>query len=95
MSEGLYWQFDDIIYDGEELVFKKLVFWASLLAITFLNIDSKLVADPYVAFYPTSQAPGVLASFLAEYRVCFDLLIPYFEASSYSPVPSPTASDSE
>ena len=95
MSEGLYCQFDDIIYDGEELVFRRLVFWASLLAIAFLNIESKLVADPCVAFYPTSQSPATLASFLTEYRFCFDLLIPFFEASSYSPVPSPATSDSD
>ena len=72
---------DDVIYDGEDLVFRKLVLYSSMCAILVLNLEAEVVGDPQV-FYPIDRSPATIANFVREYRAAFNILIPFFENTS-------------
>ena len=89
----LYTYIDDIIYDGSETAFKKLVLYSSICAILVLDLEADLIGDPQ-HFYPRDRTPTNIANFEREYRWAFDLLEPFVTQTS-TPVPSPEGSDSE
>ena len=74
---------DDVIYDGEETVFRKLVLYSSICAVLVLNLEAELTGDPQI-FYPRVRSPANIANFNREYRAAFDILIPFFEQTDGS-----------
>ena len=79
----LFMYIDDVIYDGDESVFRKLVLYSSICAIMVLDIEAELVGDPHI-FYPVNRSPYNIANFVTEYRAAFDILIPFFESGNIS-----------
>ena len=77
----LFMYVDDIIYDGDETVFRKLALYASVCAILVLNVNAELTRNPQI-FYPTNADATTLADFAREYRIAFDILLPFFENSA-------------
>ena len=84
---------DDMIYDGSETAFKKLVLYSSICAILVLDLEADLCWD-HQLFYPRIRTPTNIANFEREYRWAFDLLEPFVTQTS-TPAPSPEGSDSE
>ena len=76
----LYMNIDDVIYDGEESVFRRLVFYASFCATIILNLETEVTGE-YRMFYPRNPTPEQESEFAREYRIAFDILIPFFENS--------------
>ena len=88
--------FLDVVYDGDEDVFDKLVLYSSIYAVWVLNVEAELRSvwgEPHV-FYPVNRSPAVIEDFLREFRLAFHWLTPFFEIPLHSPPPSPTAPDS-
>ena len=77
---SLYMNLDDVIYDGQESIFRKLVFYSSLCAALILNIPCELIGE-FRMFYPRDPTPELEAEFTREYRCAFNILIPFFENS--------------
>ena len=75
---------DDIIFDGEEETFDKLVFYSTFYALCVLNIEYELRSNP-PHFYPTSQDPEVIRNFNECYRLAFDSFLPYVQANEPLP----------
>ena len=73
-----YNNIDDVIYDGEESVFRRLVFYASLCATVILNIEVEITGE-YQMLYPRNPTIESEAVFAREYRTAFDIFIPFFE----------------
>ena len=64
---------DDVIFDGSEKDFEKIVLCASLHAVTVLCLHSRVVGNPPV-YYPTTNNPLILSEFLRKYREAFDTI---------------------
>ena len=62
--------FLDVVYDGDEYVFDKLVLYSSIYAVWVLNVEAELRSvwgEPHV-FYPVNRSPAVIEDFLREFR---------------------------
>ena len=64
---------DDMIFDGSEDEFKRLVLSASLYAVLVLDIDAELSGDP-PAYLPVNPSPYTWSLFQAEYRRAFEMI---------------------
>ena len=82
----LFWFLDDIIYDGDELTFRKLALYSSICAILVLDLEAVLQGEPNgedpQIFYPANPSPANVTDFIREYRAAFDILLPFFENSA-------------
>lgn len=64
---------DDVIFDGSEDEFKKLVLCASLYAVLVLDLNAELRGDP-PAYLPVNPSPYVWSEFELEYRRAFETI---------------------
>ena len=81
----LYTFIDDVIFDGEESVFDKLVFYATFYASYVLDIETEVRTNP-PHFYPNSQDPEIIRSFNECYRIVFDKLVTYLPPGPLTPL---------
>ena len=81
----LYTFLDDIIYDGPQEIFEKLVYYASFYAIYVLNIEADIRTGP-PHFYPRNTDPETIREFIECYRLAFDSFLPYIDVDYLTPL---------